>query len=132
MTKSIKKKKTFKSNKKGGSNRPIADNYNVFQTTTIKQVPQVEEVEEVEDEIYNLFIILSETECTKNNSIILNSDDVNYLIKYIKNKNSEEKTKFQNYLQKKLKPIKQGCKFILDFPNQQNLGQKEYQNESIL
>ena len=38
MTKSIKKKKTFKSNKKGGSNRPIADNYNIFQTTTIKAI----------------------------------------------------------------------------------------------
>ena len=118
MTKSIKRNKTFKSKKKikGGANTPYGDNYKVFQTT-IKPVTQVEEEEEVEDEIYNLLITLGETECTKNNSIILNSEDVNYLLTYINKKKKIEKTPFQKYLEQTLQTINQECRYVLDLAN---------------
>jgi len=113
MTKSIKRNKTFKSKKnkkkiKGGATNSINNIYRNLQDT--QQNSQLEQ----EDEIMNLFITLSETECTNNNSIILNSEDVNYLLTYIKTKKIEEKTEYQKYLENILQPINEGCKYVLD------------------
>lgn len=111
--KSIKRNKTFKSkrnkkNIKGGTTNP--SNIIYRNLLDIQENTQLEQ----EDEIMNLFIILSEAECTNNNSIILNSDDVNYLLTYIKTKKIEEKTEYQKYLENILQPINDGCKYVLD------------------
>ena len=104
MTKSIKRNKTFKSkknkkNKKGGSsNNP--------QRLVVNS--------EVEDEIKELFTKLYSSECT--DIIILNYDDVEYLKKYIGQKETNI-TQFQIVLLQKLNlltNLKSGCKYVFN------------------
>jgi len=103
MTKSIKRNKTFKSkknkkNKKGGStNNPLLV------------------TSEVEDEIKELFTKLNLSEC-ETDMIILNHDDVEYLKKYIQQKQLNA-TQFQIVLLQKLKlltNLKSGCKYVFN------------------
>ena len=104
MTKSIKRNKTFKSkkNKKGGSR----DNQN-------------------QEEIFNLITVLSKSQCSDSNMIILNHDDVNYLKTYLNNKTvkSEDEKNLSQKLDN-MGTINEGCKYVL------NLYHTEYYNNS--